>query len=1100
MFDNVTRKELAKALGGVLLRGNPEKSSTLMQAYVTFDAIQKKAVSDFGHAYDLIKPELLEYSMALLKALDFSDSNAVKYVSDLFLNFDFIDFLRWACPDVICDISTLRDFFHRNFQENVALTVQHIICVKLVPIEMKKSLDERMTVIESDSYDEAIDKIYEIYCRIEMNNAIRLDRNLFRKFYSAINQYVLEFEEQFPVRKDSKFSMNAKLLRAVNDMWDMGLSRLQQEEFIYCYFVNGETVEGLISRFKISNKTRIKEPEDRIKKAREVCRSLASYTPLECLCATKVFRQMEGIASDVSSENVFVPNDVSLENGLIYSLFTSSVSSCKIDKTGVAVLFPSPYFVRKWTKDHALDGIAVTFVMRNDYEAAILNHAFLVERNKPSIMNLDGWTFALKNKAIHFSQCLLFASNMSVKEQDVIYKDIKEYCDDSIEIYSLVSSHEFETALSPLASELSGPRMEIPSIAIIPQGINNSSRPRRKVFIKCNIRGKKEDCNFSRKTRIFTYTINTDLKTQGLSKLAEEPVECETDTVSLYASIRKLYRDEMLRRRAAGRTKVTAVSYEFTRDISIWFAKSYPKENKGRPRIEAYVCEATPFYKILRGYIDRGAAITETAKRVTRLPEDNIFGWLEYEYPFSCLRPRNTRKELDEIFASGAREYSLKPIVNIRDEIVAAYAPRLEGEDIALKTFWYIRPDIEDLLSDEDYCRLEKIVRSDLGYCRLSELTAEQCEDMLIQCFANETAEELTKRFKVLAFVVDLAIQFGYTERNFLKEVIEKKYKKNKLFAQVRAALVKKHFTFDEMVEAFHEIKERINEGQTEYIGVLIRLLTGLESNIVCALKYKDYIEAIDYGIKQLLITCQLTNDGALFKAFAKLEDYRKFPCISILQEELDQQCEVVKSLIDEETTDMLDLPIVTTMERLKRKNQRWKHYAPKELDELCRDVFISVGIPDRIIEVPDSKGGTKETNLSRYGGDFFKENFRHWARALCKMQQDEILYLLGNKPATTFGRYYCDFLNDAVQLQLLVKMQRWEPMFTCTDSPKAKLWKTGMSNAYEKEFGIDGIDPLQLNIDVTLSNQRGTLKMEASSKFGVSVYAFPAELERGRE
>jgi len=436
--------------------------------------------------------------------------------------------------------------------------------------------------------------------------------------------------------------------------------------------------------------------------------------------------------------------------------------------------------------------------------------------------------------------------------------------------------------------------------------------------------------------------------------------------------------------------------------------------------------------------------------------------------------------------------------VNIRDEIVAAYAPRLEGEDIALKTLWYIRPDIEDLLSDEDYCRLEQVVRSDLGYYRLSELTAEQCEDMLIQCFANETAEELTKRFKILAFVVDLAIQFGYTERNFLKEVIEKKYKKNKLFAQVRAALVKKHFTFDEMVEAFQEIKKRINEGKSEYIGVLIRLMTGLESNIVCALKYKDYIESEDYGIKQILVTCQLTNNGDCFKAFAKLEDYRKFPCIPILREELDKQREVVKSLIDEETTDMLDLPLVTTMERLKRKNWRWRHCAPKELDKLCRDIFESIGISDHIIEIPDSKGGTKETNLSRYGGDFFKENFRYWTRELCKMQQDEILYLIGNKPATTFGRYYCDFLNDAVQLQLLVKMQRWEPMFSCADSPKAKMWKTGMSNMYEKEFEISGIDPLQLNVDLTLSNQRGTLKMETSSKFGVSVYAFPTELERG--
>lgn len=1091
MFNNHQRQSFVEALGKVFLGKHPEKSSALMQAYATFHAIANTEISDFQAAYEFVQIKFAGFDMALLRGLDFSDEFVS--VSNYFLQFDFIDFLRWTCPDVVCNFSVLRDCFNRNFQKNILLTVQHIICTKLVPIK----ISENETVLDSDHYDEAIKKIYRTYCRIEKNDSIRLEMSVFQKLYEAVNQYALDSKEQFPVKNDAKFSKNEKLLFAMNSLWDLGLSRSQQEEFIYRYFVEAESCASLISRFKISNLTRVKDSERRVKKAKEVCGVLASFDPLDCLCAIKVFRQMEGdVDSNVSPEDVFISNDIALENGLIYALFSSAIPCSQSSSGGAAVLFPSPFFIRKWVKDHALDNAPVTFVMRNSYEAAVCRYAFLSDRIRPEIITLDEWNYAVKTNGVQFSQCLIFACKISVKEQNEIYRSLKMNCDNSVDVYSLISSHEFETALSPFSPELSDSKMDISSIAIIPQGINNSSQPRRKIFIKCVVNPTRENVNSLDSTLIYTYTINTDLKKQTLSRLMEEPVKCPKNLVVLYSSIRELYRSEVMRRRAAGRTRVASVSYEFTRDISIWFSKSYPSNNLGRPRIEAYVCEAAPYQKVQRGYTDKGSIIQGTKKHVSRLPDNNIFAWLEYEYPFSSLRPRHTGKELKEIEVSGKNEYSLKPIVDIREEIIAAYAPLLEGKDISVKTFWYIRPDLEDLMSAEDYCMLGQIARSDIGYCRFSELDAERCEELLTRCFEGEPSDTLLNLFEIISFVIDEAVEFGYAKRNPIKEVIERTYLKDKLFAQVRAALVKKYFTADEMIRAYKEIKKRLDQGKREYLGVLIRLLTGLESNIVCALKYKNYICSEDYGIKQLLITCQLTNDGLNFKAFTKLEDYRKIPCMLILQKELDEQCEIIKTLIDE-ATDMMDLPILTTMDVAKRGNRRGKHYAPKQLDKLCKEIFEIVGVTDRIIEIPDSNGGTKETNLSRYGGDFFKENFRYWAREQGKLQKDEIQYLIGNKPATTFGRYYCDFLNDAIQLMMQVKLRRWEVMFSCPSLPNGKRWISKSCSAYEREFAIDGTHPLQLNVELLLDRDNKTITVEAISKFGVSVNVAPVEVER---
>ena len=174
-------------------------------------------------------------------------------------------------------------------------------------------------------------------------------------------------------------------------------------------------------------------------------------------------------------------------------------------------------------------------------------------------------------------------------------------CQIPVEIHALISSKEFENARSPFASELADPRIQLRSLALIPQGINNSTQPRRKLFLNASFDPdiRSDEKKEAQKTRLYAFTLNTDFKVQALSQRHLLPqnggfLSIEQGKLAeLDQSVRQLFRAELLERRAAGRQKNVAISYEFTPDITIWCSKSYPKKD-GYPRLEAYICEPPP--------------------------------------------------------------------------------------------------------------------------------------------------------------------------------------------------------------------------------------------------------------------------------------------------------------------------------------------------------------------------------------------------------------------------------------------------------------------------------------------------------------------------
>ena len=187
-----------------------------------------------------------------------------------------------------------------------------------------------------------------------------------------------------------------------------------------------------------------------------------------------------------------------------------------------------------------------------------------------------------------------------------------------------------------------------------------------------------------------------------------------------------------------------------------------------------------------------------------------------------------------------------------------------------------------------------------------------------------------------------------------------------------------------------------------------------------------------------------------------------------------------------------VDLPIVTTTEILQGNKNRYSAFPPSSLDRLCRDVISLLGIPDHIIEIPDKEKGTKETNLSHYGGDFFRENFRYWALNKAKFTIDEVLYLIGNKPETTFGIFYCDYLNDASQLVLYTKLLRLDTLFSENKDIQASYEEIHAPNIFKNKYTSSSPEPLQLRIRLKLPKDHDSAIFEATCQNGMNTYITP--------
>ena len=1067
--------------------GISPKSSSLLQAYATFKSMKDCTPDSLSQCYAEVCSQSPADSIISGRAI--SDANNAFQAYTEFRKFSFEEFLRFIVPDLITDISSFMRIFQEYFDSDICQITHFIIRIRV--LMYTQTGENKLHDNDNSTASEVADRIYSRYSSDAKNVEYPIEKSIFLKLYLSINLFTVYADEHLKIKT---IGYKAEDLDTVIDIFynQLELSREQQFDVCKAFYILKRPVNFFVGNEKLQPFTRIKDTSERIKLYKKALTILAKIPPADAVSAISVRRKQQLQKTVKFTNQVYSPNDVPIENSLVYSLFTSTVGPVSDENEAVTILLPSVFFARKWLSDRLLTKQKVCFVFENSAVCDLIDYHYHNKnymRNAGSnvaFLSLDDWKNKISSgeQTIRNEKVLAFFCGKALSVQNDIYNLLyKQNC--RIELFLVLGSSEFDSAKSPFSTAFSDGRFVFHSIELIPQGINNSAYPHRKMIVQAEI----ASTLFEEKKSFYITadTLNHDMKIQTIARSTLKPVEVGQDDLNLLnISIRKLFEKEMLTRKSVDKHKLPAISFPFTPDINIWYSKTYPKGNLKRPRLEAYFCEFASEGKAERGFADRGNVLKETRKHITKLTESEITYWLNNIYPFENVRQRRSKNK-EEISDTDV-------FLSVREAAIEYYSSKLQGENIALKTFWYLYPNLEDYFySDGKKYLGQMMLFTELGVLRIQDITPAEVEEILENSFPADSDTALLQKFKIISKVIDIAKEFGYCFDNPLEQELRDIKKADKLFAQVRKALTKKHFTKAEFQRLFSSVTEGLYNGKTEYLGVLLRLLTGMSSNIICALKWKNIVSLPEYGIKKIVTEKQLVNDGSGAKGFESLEDYLCFPCSDVLAYYL----ETVYKLTREKHpafSDIGDWPGIRDLEDDKQRGAN-RYYPPRELDKLCKELIKCLQLPDNIIAIPDNADGTKETNLNKYGGDFLRENFRFWTLSFAGMTNDETAYLIGNTPETTFGRYYCDYLNDASQYLMYVKLRRIDALLL-----SAEKFSTVKESTSHGEFGktiVTDACPTEMQLRLSLPNNSTRVDVKLESKFAMSVFAAKVGKER---
>lgn len=1072
MYAPSLRIHYESILASILDFSSTVQSSKLLQAYATFSAMLLTGQTP-ANAYNQIQLKYSNYKYALLYL---SPEQCKKLTQDKLIDFTDItlqDFLICITPDIVCDPFALMEHSGEcitDHQLDQFQLVHHIIAVKLNSYQ--KIAPNTGTTVTSDVFS----AIYHHYTKSEK---YPLSEKNFKIFYSDINLYELNPGELSPKLIHSSRKMMTDLLSIL--FGELQLTRAQSIKMVRDFFCGNVQAVEIYNDQQIHNFVKNKDYANRVKLLNKALKLMAKFSPLELISEISL-RKKEGVVNEKNkSEALVIPNDITLENGFVFSLFLSEIYHNSNQQ--ILVLLPTPHFTSKVLWSYSCKQSRITFVFQDKNIA----EGLICQANSPSyapaihqnirFLSLEQWLEGNEMPAEKYSTVLFFGTKIDVFERNKMTSVLVNQCSDDSTLIVLDHSQYIENN----TIDFSNDDIIIHKIGLIPQGINNSTLPRRKVLLRCTINPVNLNAAQTKPIELHTYTLNTDLKLQALSPMHEAPVLINRAELSKTSqTLRQQYSLEITRRHAAGRERNPSFCHEITPDIVVWCSKTYPKNN-ACPRLEAYVCKPAPVTKINSGYKERGARIKTTIKHTTTVPDEKILNWLENVYPYSIVSPKRSTHQVNN--QQNINTASQQPATNIQEEIISHYTEYLQGHNIALKTLWYLYPSLADRYSKSSYEILSSMMNTVIGQQKVCDLTAELCEYWLITTYPELSDNALWTRYEMLVTMLDQAVAHGYCTSNNLRQALRQAQIRDKLFAQVRKALTKKHFTRSEMQKTYTYLLTKIGQGEAIYWGVLLRLMTGLESKIVCALRWCDLLFSSEYNMYSIIIARQMHDDGS-FKGFYDNEDYLTFPIPQkllslLLKLKQDYGIKNDTPLILSSLTSSHKAPIIT----------------PKHLNELTREVIHSIGIDERIIYLPHHNGQERETDLNKYSGDIIRENFRYWATETGNFNADELSYLLRNKPHSTLGCYYCDFLNEASQLILYVKLNRMEAAIANNPSVLTQKLPSSSVSSYKYDPTINANARKTLLAEIYAETEVD-VEVDISSPFGVSYTITTVEKE----
>ena len=943
-------------------------------------------------------------------------------------NMNLLQFLRFKAPGLILDYDNLDSvFFETGDKVRAARTVIALNEVKL-NCEFQRPRAKNAKDIAYDFYTSTYKNYFS---NKQLYDYGEQDFYAIYRSFCEITLSPLKFEMMMINQKIYDF---AKIIYTSFGT-ELGLEMITQianDPVLFFANLNASTIE-------------MTKKNDLVKMFQSVFKLNDVLLPLNLLCAFYAYFGHEFL----------------IENHFLYYEFTSLYSNIEDSKfNNCAILVdPSPLFLKKWFRDNSLKDLNLVCIFQNE----TLRLFFESYKTKKNYSNVEVVSYlqlddigSLSDKFLNMDcKAFVFGNHLSDSglKQIVLRKIQGAFKVNDCFYYDYDTEIEGNLQLKESISELG---LSCQELHLFTAGIHDVRDKRKTMLLSCS----KDDVDG--RMDVIHYTTKKVGEYQSLSpkKYSEK-----MDQDMLFVSARKIRGvfakqfKEVYKKQDDNRN--SAIKYKFSEEIYFYYTNSLDKQKKTyRPRA----------YAVMPVFSSDGIKDTEskimipgTLKASRQANLDEVLRWLNEEYPYAVFKAKGET-------------------IDIQKKLTEIYSDVYKNKSLTLKTFVYLHKDWMETLGENQMSILNVLANSSLGWCLMDNLSSDVVNAEIHNLFEMRKWHQAKA---ILSYAINKSIEEHHAKMNHIKEeVLEESNRKDRAFTQSREHLTIKFLTAKEVEGIYKKITKDLENPFN--LGAYIKLLTGLESNIVCALRWSDFVALEDYNLEtekySLLIRRQLCNDGSSFGGFARREMYRKVPCCSELTSVLLQE---KKKLLRKYKT--MDDAVISEMSIVEGEgeqiaNRFYNSIAPKELTRYC-NTFVKgyrKGY-DLTTSIPDSKKGTVETDFMNYGGDIFKANYEHYCVHVANFDRGELDYLLGRLPESPFARNYCDYGNDAAQSILRIKQDRYATIFHKLENKSASV--VSRSDEPIRYFSLpsDGlVTEVNLRVSVeedttiTVNNQHG--------------------------
>lgn len=779
-----------------------------------------------------------------------------------------------------------------------------------------------------------------------------------------------------------------------------------------------------------------------------------SGKPIEGLTAKKATSTINKIFSSMINPKLYVfdigllfeynpdCNDYFLENHKIFYDFTSKLRDTSKE---VLVFQPSSWFLKKWNSDSYLENVDVTFVIENKYLCSIYSATYNKHFHFISTDDVEDYIYTNQGS---IGNLLLF---LNKTDTNLIGKSIIEFCLNEYVSTNVCAFGSDDIVFEIYQSHKEDENFCLQDVSLFPPEVNYGTLPKRKSEIDFSLFPEEKEPTYN----IRQYKIITNQQSQYLER---KPLVIEVETTDYEKKFRSLYRyGERNFSKKSDNLRNQSQEIYFSEEISIRYTL---RDNEDHTkRINAYILDPK----------DHKTILAQTKKSIRSVAEADIDEWLLKVYPYENVKQKAA-------------------IYDIRSEMIKVFD--CDDEQISLKTLRYFHPELDEIFEGNEEL-FDRGLDSYLGTLCVQDITEEVIDNEIQRIYEGYDGIQKAIAFKnVLSDFFDALVEKKHIKYNPIKQAVLRISNENKEYVQVRNALVKRHFDKDQLVGIYQSALHMYKKGDCRGLAILIKLMTGLETNVICALQWKD-LETIkvfeNKAFMRIIVRKKASFDGSSFMKLQKKEKYRYVPV-----------CEELEKLLREESSRQMETYHISDFTTLQERAviDGGKHlingvveiYSPSQINEIIRRTLKKY-LTKNEISLPTTAEEEKKMDLNDYMGDIFRTNYRHYA-VDCAFEKSEIDYLLGTKQDITFARNYCDYANSASQLILKIKQERFASIFQKINPESSKLIK-GLVSKYVTDLDTQK----RTNLTILAQSYEDT-ELEIENDYGFELKVLPLEEE----